>query len=196
MNIEKLSENFVKDLIPLINSLGSIPKTATVKYGATNFSYIPLDDILSKIKENNNFAFMQPLGSDESGHSYVQCVLIHKTGETLVSDKFPLSFKDSQKPQEIGSVITYMKRYSVASFLGIASDEDNDGQTMDIASPKEKCEACGNFITGASGLSPEKIIEGSMRTYGKKMCFDCCVKAKKSKTKTVEKEVEKKEGEE
>jgi len=183
MNIEKLSEAFVKDLIELVNSLGTLPKTASVKYGATSFSYVPLDDILAKIKSNTNFAFMQPIGSDDSGKCYVQCALIHKTGEALISDKFPLSIKESYKPQEIGSIITYMKRYSVSSFLGIASDEDNDGQTMDIASSKEKCEACGKVIIGSNGLSPEKIIEGSISAYGKKMCFDCCVKAKKSKKK-------------
>ena len=48
MVVDKIPEAVVKDLIPLVNSLGNLPKTATVKYGATNFSYVPLDDIMAK----------------------------------------------------------------------------------------------------------------------------------------------------
>lgn len=46
-----------------------------------------------------------------------------------------------------------------------------------------KCESCGKPISPSHGLSAEKIIEGSMKSYNKKMCFDCCTieKAKNSK---------------
>lgn len=180
MNIEKLSPEFVKDLIPFLASLGGLPKTATVKYGATTFDYTPLSDILAKIKENKKFAFMQPLGSDENG-AYIQCVLVHESGESITSDKFPLGLKDGAKMQDWGASITYLKRYTAAAFLGIAADEDNDGQTPEMASPKEYCESCKKVIQGSHGLSPQKIIAGSMKSYGKKLCFDCAMKAKEAK---------------
>lgn len=43
------------------------------------------------------------------------------------------------------------------------------------------CESCGNPIKAAHGLSAEKIIAGSMKSYNKKLCFDCAMKAKKEK---------------
>lgn len=178
MYLKDVSQEVVKDLIPLINSLGNIPKTATVKYGQTNFSYVPLDDIMAKIKSNEKFAFMQPLGIDEAGRQCIQCILVHESGEVICSDPFPLPIRDGMKPQDVGSVLTYYRRYSASAFLGIASDEDNDGQSPDIATPPEKCESCGKDIRGSHGFSPEKIIEGSLKAYNKKLCYDCGIKAK------------------
>lgn len=129
MKIEKLSQEVVKDLIPLVNSLGTLKKTAAVKYGATNFQYVPLDDMLAEVKKNPNFAFMQPLGMGESGEPYIQCLLIHKSGEVIMSDPYRLVVKQGAKKQEEGAEITYSRRYSMASFFGIASDEDVDGQS-------------------------------------------------------------------
>lgn len=130
MKIEKLSPECVKDLIPLINSLGSLEKTASVEYGKTKFAYVPLDDMLSKIKENQNFAFMQPLGMLEDGTPCIQCVLIHKSGECITSDPYRLIVKPSERKQEEGSEITYSRRYTMASFFGIASNEDNDANNQ------------------------------------------------------------------
>lgn len=181
MEFEGFNKDVANDLIELVNSLGTIPKTATVKYGATSFSYVPLDDIMSKIKANGNFALMQPLNKDEAGNPCIQCILIHKNGAIIRSGNFQLPIKENMKPQEIGSVLTYFRRYCVSAFLGIASDEDNDGQSMDVATPPEVCEVCGKPIIGSHGLSPEKIIEGSKRSYGRKMCWNCCSEEKKKR---------------
>lgn len=40
----------------------------------------------------------------------------------------------------------------------------------------EKCSECGNTIISASGKTVEEIVEGSQRTYGKKMCWECVMK--------------------
>lgn len=186
MNIEKLSPEFAKDLVPFLASLNDLPKDGAVKYGATKFRYSTLDIILDRIKQNNNFAFMQPLGYDENG-TYLQCVLVHKSGETIVSDKFPLFIRDGAKMQDVGSVITYLKRYSVSAFLGIASDEDNDGQAPEIATPKTMCSDCYKPIIPEHGLTAEKIASSSEKVYGRKLCYACSLKAKAAK------EAEKKE---
>lgn len=46
-----------------------------------------------------------------------------------------------------------------------------------------RCEVCGKEIVGTHGVSADKIIEGSMKTYNKKMCFDCCAKEKAIRNK-------------
>lgn len=126
MKLDKLSKEFISDLIPLVNSLGNLAKTASVQYGSTKFNYVPIDDMLAKIKENDNFAFLQPLGSMEDGTPCIQCVLIHKSGECIVSDPYRLVVKQGGKKQDEGAEITYSRRYSMASFFGIASDDDDD----------------------------------------------------------------------
>ena len=126
MDLTKISPEFARDLIELVNDLGDLQKTAAVSYGATRFHYVPLDDMLARIKQNNNFALLQPLGVMQDGRPCIKCLLIHKSGESLVSDPYPLRIKEGAKKQDEGAEITYSRRYCLASFLGIASDEDTD----------------------------------------------------------------------
>jgi len=139
---ENISAEMAKDLIELINSLKKIPKSAKVAYSVLNkttnkwnkkeFSYVPLDNILEKIKENNNFAFMQPIGLDEKLNKFgVRCILIHKTGQTLISNLYEIPTNPGAKIQEEGAEITYRKRYAAGAFLGIATEEDTDGNDDD-----------------------------------------------------------------
>ena len=125
-DLTKISPEFAKDLIELVNDLGELQKTAAVSYGATRFHYVPLDDMLARIKQNHNFALLQPLGVMQDGRPSIKCLLIHKSGEILASDSYPLRIKDGAKKQDEGAEITYSRRYCLASFLSIASDEDTD----------------------------------------------------------------------
>lgn len=138
IGLENLAPEIATDLITLVNSLQGLPKRSKVNYSVQNkttgawtkkeFSYVPLDDILEKIKENNNFAFMQPLGFDKEIQKVgIKCVLIHKSGKYLESDLFPIETKDKSKIQDEGAEITYRKRYAAGAFFGLATEEDTDG---------------------------------------------------------------------
>ena len=62
----------------------------------------------------------------------VTTLLVHASGEYLSSD---LALRpDTLAPQSIGSAITYARRYSVLAMIGIAPEEDDDGQA---AQPRE-----------------------------------------------------------
>ena len=52
--------------------------------------------------------------------------IIHTSGDSRES-KLILPLRD-QSAQGVGSAISYARRYSAAAVLGIASDEDDDGQ--------------------------------------------------------------------
>ena len=131
---DNLNEEVAKDLIEFINSVTGFEKSKSVNYptknGVIRFNYVTLNDILSKIKENNNFALMQPIGTDEHGQTGVKCVLIHKSGHVFESDTYPFHTAEGSKLQDEGTEITYRKRYALSSFLGMATEEDNDGNDM------------------------------------------------------------------
>lgn len=142
IGLENITPELATDLITLVNSLQKLPKRSKVEYSVLNkktnqwnkktFSYVPLDDILEKIKENKNFAFMQPIGFDiESQQVGVKCILIHKSGKYLESNVFPIKTEEGAKIQDEGAEITYRKRYAVGAFLGLATDEDTDGNDDD-----------------------------------------------------------------
>ncbi len=122
-----MNNEVARDLIELVNGMNDFVKSKSVKYGQTNFEYVPLDDILERVKTNTKWAVQQPLSHD-NGVPTIETVLTHESGEIIRSGQFPLIFA-SNKPQDMGSVITYMKRYQLGSFLGLATETDNDANT-------------------------------------------------------------------
>lgn len=67
---------------------------------------------------------------------YVRAVLKHgESGESIISD-FPLP-NLFDKPQAIGSAITYGKRYTWAALCGIAAEEDDDANAAQGNTPKQ-----------------------------------------------------------
>jgi hypothetical protein len=52
--------------------------------------------------------------------------LRHTSGDS-VSGEWPLPDPTKAKPQELGSAVTYAKRYALSAVTGIAPDEDDDG---------------------------------------------------------------------
>ena len=144
---ENVSVEVAEDLIELINSMKGLEKSSKVEYSVQNkkgewtkksFNYVPLDDILNKIKENNNFAVMQPIGVDDNGVNGVKCILIHKSGHIFETNTYPFKDSESTKIQDEGAEITYRKRYSVGAFLGMATEEDTDGNDPDASNSEER----------------------------------------------------------
>jgi len=58
---------------------------------------------------------------------YLTTVLMHQSGQWIKSIA-PIICKDPNDPQKFGSSLTYMRRYSLQSMIGIVgNDEDDDG---------------------------------------------------------------------
>lgn len=82
-----------------------------------------LDSVRPHLK-NNGLSVIQSVGSDENG--YHLCTrLVHSSGQFIASTlKLMVGRNDMQG---LGSAITYAKRYALQAMLGIAGDEDDDG---------------------------------------------------------------------
>lgn len=104
-------------------------KVKTKTGGEYTFAYAPLEAILVAIQPGltkNGLAVSQLLSSIEGGRPSLRTVLLHASGETLEAE-FPLPIGGHESAQEIGSLISYMRRYGVVSLLGLATEEDDDG---------------------------------------------------------------------
>lgn len=74
----------------------------------------------------------------------VTTLLIHESGEYLKSTLLiPVPDKN---PQKIGSAISYARRYGLSAILGLATDEDEDGNT-----------ASGNGIEAKEPVKPSVV---------------------------------------
>ena len=114
-------------------------KTVTVKMktgGQYNYKYADLADILQSAREalsKNGLAVAQTY---EVG---VPCVLnttlMHTSGEWLKSS-LPVNISQGMGPQDVGSLMTYFRRYALSALIGIAADEDDDGKGAQVAATK------------------------------------------------------------
>jgi hypothetical protein len=66
----------------------------------------------------NGLAIVQTIGD-----GVLHTRLLHTSGQWIASEH-PLPM--SGRPQEIGSALTYARRYSLSALIGIAADEDDD----------------------------------------------------------------------
>lgn len=148
IGFENITTEVATDLIELVNQLRGLEKSAQVNYSVQNkktgewmhkaFDYVPLDNILNKIKENQNFALLQPIGIDENGINGVRCILVHKSGHVFETNTYPFAVKEGAKLQDEGAEITYRKRYSLGAFLGMATEEDTDGNDDEATNSTER----------------------------------------------------------
>lgn len=72
----------------------------------------------------------------EDGRYVLRCELAHTSGESRTCE---MPLPSMCTPQELGSALTYARRYALCSIVGIAPDEDDDGAaaTLGAATTQE-----------------------------------------------------------
>ncbi len=81
-------------------------------------------DAVRKPFADNGLSFTHTMHPFEGNLSLV-CTLRHVSGEYIIST-YPLPA--NAKPQELGSALTYGRRYTLSAIAGIAADEDDDAE--------------------------------------------------------------------
>lgn len=169
IGFENITTEVATDLIELVNQLRGLEKSAQVNYSVQNrktgewmrkaFDYVPLDNILNKIKENQNFALLQPIGVDENGINGVRCILVHKSGHVFETSTYPFTVKEGAKIQDEGAEITYRKRYSLGAFLGMATEEDTDGNDDEATNSTERKASPRQIVLLSKIYTGENLIK-------------------------------------
>lgn len=117
--------NLIKSLIQARKDFKPIQKDRTNSHFKN--SYATLDSVLEAVApalgENGLTVVQSP--DIVADRTVLRTTLYHESGEFLES-VFPLP--DTLKPQELGSAITYARRYSLCAILNVTADEDDDGE--------------------------------------------------------------------
>jgi hypothetical protein len=137
------TSELAKALVKAQSEFPTIERSKTVSVttktgGKYTFDYAPLDAIVRAVSgplTANGLAFSQLL-THVGGQLALRTVLLHSSGEKL-EGTCPLPLNGESTPQEIGSLVTYMRRYALVALLGIATEEDDDGNTASgsVANP-------------------------------------------------------------
>jgi hypothetical protein len=100
--------------------------------------------VISAIKQpfkDNGLSVVQPISGDGATVT-ITTVLMHSSGE-WISTSIAMSVeqvKGKTLVQELGSIITYLRRYSLASMAGVYSDQDTDGNDPNAEKSQNKSE--------------------------------------------------------
>lgn len=96
----------------------------------------------------------------DNGVVILDAHLIHESG-TSRSMQFPTT---ESNPQKLGSFISYMRRYALASLTGLVADEDDDGNAASqqppaaLAKAKDRAAAAPARPRQAASGSQQKIV--------------------------------------
>jgi hypothetical protein len=152
---EVIKPTMIEDLLSLQKELPAIQKTGINPHFGNK--YVPLEELMSQvlpILNKYNFVLLQkPTTLD--GEPALKYQIIHTSGE-IIEDVMPLLSKNPD-PQGQGSAITYARRYSLMSLLGIVADQDDDGNQ---GTPR----ATGQPTVTAPSASPRKPVSENQKT--------------------------------
>lgn len=106
------------------------PKTAVNPHFKSKYAALPDVIDVAKTLAKHGLSFVQPARVEADGAVTVETVLMHSSGQWLSES---LSLRPQQNtPQGIGSALTYGRRYGLSSLVGIAADEDDDGNAASV----------------------------------------------------------------
>lgn len=122
-------QNLAAALADFHKQVGSIVKNNS----SYNFKYADLAATLNVVMPvlcENGLVVTQTFMPFEEGSTILRTTLLHSSGESVTSDMpMPTLPSKGNVMQELGSAITYMRRYSLMAILCLAP-EDDDGNTF------------------------------------------------------------------
>ncbi|MDU0465700.1 ERF family protein [Staphylococcus chromogenes] len=110
--------------------------------------YVPLENVVEAIDEAatpHGLSYTQWALNDDEGRVGVATMLMHESGEYIEYDPV---FMNAEKntPQGAGSLISYLKRYSLSAIFGITSDQDDDGNVASGEQSKSEPKASSKTV--------------------------------------------------
>jgi pyruvate/2-oxoglutarate dehydrogenase complex dihydrolipoamide acyltransferase (E2) component len=114
-------------LVAAQSEIGNVPFDSVNPHFGSKF--VSLAGVLAAVRpvlNRHGIMLMQPAAT-EGGVIRVQTVFLHSSGEQVSLPALTMPMTDKMNAQNCGSVVTYLRRYSLCAALAIAGDEDEDG---------------------------------------------------------------------
>lgn len=127
-----MENNLYTKFMQVLNEVPNFVTDETAQAGKKTYKYLNLATILKTIKpvfEKHGLAFSQRVTFSNEGETRqvigtVETIIFDDTDQ-MVACSYP--FFVTGDPQQVGSAITYARRYSLYAVLGIFPDKDDDG---------------------------------------------------------------------
>ena len=175
-----------KSLIALQGELKPVPKDSINPFFHSKYADLStIWDVIRPLLTKHGFAVSQlPCVHDDQ--VVLTTLLLHTSGEWLSSDLLvtpsknrgdkdkqgnPVQSNIPYQPnaQEIGSALTYARRYALSALLGICSEEDDDAEAAVNRKPAQQQKPVQAAAVGAkpsSGGSVPPVVPGTFTNLG------------------------------
>lgn len=197
LRAEKAKEAFDRAMASFQAECPTIERT---KQGY-NYKYAPFEVIVEQVKpylSQHGFSYM--FDTEEATNAVIVLCHIKHTGGHSETSRATVDKETTTKmnaSQQIGSVMTYGKRYAFVNGFGLVlRNEDNDAQSVseptkanqkpmtprEMADAKEEQSAPSDTLTCTDcddAISP-KVASYSQREFGRQLCFDCQKQARQA----------------
>lgn len=114
------------------SELGNVAKDQRAKAGQASYRYADISDVLAMVRpvlNRHGLCLVQRAESTENTVS-IETFLYDDEGSEIRSGALTVSTAELMQKgvQAHGSAVTYARRYSLVTFLGVAYGDDDDGQ--------------------------------------------------------------------
>jgi hypothetical protein len=126
-NIDADQGALAKALAGFQAEVPTVVKTRTARVGQYSYTYAGLAEVSTAalpLLAKHGLAFTCSPRRTEAGGYELVGMLIHSSGEQ-VTGVLPIP---GGTPQQLGSAITYARRYLLGALTGVVTDDDDDGQ--------------------------------------------------------------------
>lgn len=116
-------------------------KTAQVRSDKGNYSYgyadlASVQDAVFPLMAAEGLAWVTCPTFDEQGRYVLAYSLLHGPSAETIQGSYPLPDPTRGTPQQIGSAITYGRRYCLSAVVGVATEDDDGTAASDGSAPK------------------------------------------------------------
>ena len=189
MNKSETIENLSAALVIAQAKMPAAPMNKENPFLKNNYADLgAIIETAQPILAANHLAVSQ-ICTSRDGYIGVETVLLHKSGEWISAYmELPASDeKGKSNAQVAGSIITYIRRYSLAAILGMYADEDVDGNgavkvnKSKVAEPMAKvkqCSKCGGALpkdnesgicamcfSSSETIIPKSVVDGCKNSF-------------------------------
>lgn len=120
-----MSNIYIK-LFAVQKEVGKMTKDKTAKAGSFNYQYFDINQIIEHllpILQKNGLLLLQPIEDNR-----VKTLLIDvESGKEIASS---IDLPNITDPQKLGSAITYYRRYTLQSLLGLQAEDDDGNKAV------------------------------------------------------------------
>jgi len=163
--IEQTAPTNIKQAIAAFQQECPVILQQTKGFGYTYADLPTIFNIINPLLAKHRLGFSQPLDGDK-----VKTIVFHiDTGEVIESSiSIPqgVMLKGMNDFQVLGSAISYLRRYSISSILGIVSDKDTDASGQQVSKPSKRTLNDNEFIRLCGAINAGNMTsESAQATY-------------------------------